>query len=156
VSDLQLSHFSGQPIEFDPDRTYIQPAPLSAHEKPKGFWVSVDGQYDWREWCLGESWNLDGFASRLPLTLAPTANVLLIETEQALIEFTHRYGVPAKYSGGSPAIAWPVVADEYDGIIISPYQWGCRYGELTSFYYGWDCASGCIWNLAALEVLVDA
>ena len=156
MSGLQLSHYSDAPFELDCTRTYEQREPVSAHEKPRGFWVSVDGEHGWPEWCRDENFGLDRLASRLPLTLAPTANVLLIETEQALIEFTHRYGVPARYSGGAPAIDWVRLAGEYDGIIVSPYQWECRYGEHTFWYYGWDCASGCIWNLDALEVLVDA
>ena len=36
-----------------------------------------------------------------------------------------------------------------DGIIIAPYQWYCRM--TVDWYYTWDCASGCIWNLDAIE-----
>jgi len=38
-----------------------------------------------------------------------------------------------------------VVSKEYDGIEIAPYQWDARLSLI--WYYGWDVASGCIWNL---------
>ena len=43
---------------------------------------------------------------------------------------------------------WDDVVRQYDGLIIAPYQWAkrCDY----SWYYGWDCASGVIWNLRAV------
>lgn len=151
---MNLSHYTGRPITLDRERTYEQHEPRHSHQKPVGFWVSVDGEFGWKEWCTGEDWNTDGLDSRLALHLAPTANVLHLETVHAIIEFTHKYGVDGPYTGAAPSIDWPRLAGEYDGIIVSPYQWECRYEDLTSWYYGWDCASGCIWNLDAL-ITVD-
>ena len=42
-------------------------------------------------------------------------------------------------------IDWKKVASKYDGIEIVPYQPKARMNLL--WYYGWDIASGCIWNL---------
>lgn len=64
--------------------------------------------------------------------------------------FTHRYGIPGFF--GSPMINWPAVAIEYQGVIVAPYSWERR----NSWYYPWDCASGCIWDAAAIEsITVD-
>lgn len=56
-------------------------------------------------------------------------------------------------------ISWKKVRKNYDGIIIAPYQWDCRNASETTWYYPWDCASGCIWNLEKvslrLESLID-
>lgn len=41
----------------------------------------------------------------------------------------------------------------YDG---APYQWECRLDRDTFWYYSWDCASACIWNLQAVRPLVEA
>lgn len=50
---------------------------------------------------------------------------------------------------GHDHINWPMVADRYQGIVIAPYLWSRRMdGGL--WYYGWDCASGCIWDAAAV------
>ncbi|QBI98814.1 hypothetical protein SEA_BOBBY_184 [Mycobacterium phage Bobby] len=48
-------------------------------------------------------------------------------------------------------IDWGKVAADYGGIIIAPYQWSRRMDP--HWYYTWDCASGCIWNLEAIESL---
>ena len=46
-------------------------------------------------------------------------------------------------------IDWPKVAERYDGIIIAPYQWSRRL-DGPMWYYGWDCASGCVWRARAV------
>jgi len=50
-------------------------------------------------------------------------------------------------------INWPAVAEKYDGIIIAPYIWQRRLSDNPDhfWYYGWDCASGCIWNTEVIE-----
>ena len=37
------------------------------------------------------------------------------------------------------------------GIIISPYQWDCRLALESGWYYGWDCSSGCIWDISCIQ-----
>ena len=45
---------------------------------------------------------------------------------------------------------WGYLATQYQGLIIAPYLWDLRlFGP--AWYYGWDCASGCIWDLTAVE-----
>jgi hypothetical protein len=147
---MKLTHYSFTPLVLDRTRTYEQKEALYSHLKPRGFWVSVDGEHDWKEWCTDESFHLAALDNPTALTLAPDANVLTLTTVAEILAFTGEYGVAARYDGGAPAIDWQRVAGEYDGIIIAPYQWECRYEHHTSWYYGWDCASGCIWNLDAL------
>lgn len=33
----------------------------------------------------------------------------------------------------------------------APYQWRRRNERGFSWYYGWDCASGCIWRASAIR-----
>jgi hypothetical protein len=34
--------------------------------------------------------------------------------------------------------------------------WECRLDPAAAWYYGWDCASGCVWNLEVIaDVVVD-
>jgi len=54
-------------------------------------------------------------------------------------------------------IDWEAVAKRYTGIEIEPYNWERRnsgpnnnYSMSMLWYYGWDCASGCVWELDAL------
>jgi hypothetical protein len=45
-------------------------------------------------------------------------------------------------------IDWLRVAQKSAGIIIAPYIWERRLH--LPWYYGWDCASGCVWDAAAV------
>lgn len=46
---------------------------------------------------------------------------------------------------------WEEISSQCDGIMIAPYQWDMRLHTLFFWYYGWDCSSGCIWNLDCIE-----
>lgn len=46
------------------------------------------------------------------------------------------------------------MAHRYDGIIIAPYVWSLRLDIDFFWYYDWDCASGVIWNSAAVSNLI--
>lgn len=144
---MKLSHYTGEPLKFDPERTYEQSA---MNIKPVGFWVSVDGEYDWVDWCYSEQWGTDRLAERTECWLADGHNVLILSTEEDLLAFTLRYG--GQMSHTFLYIDWPRVAQDYDGLIIAPYLWSLRLDHRVNWYYGWDCASGCIWNLSALGV----
>ena len=49
-------------------------------------------------------------------------------------------------------IDWHAVAQAYAGIEIAPYCWSLRFEYEFLWYYGWDCASGCVWELSAVRV----
>ena len=48
-------------------------------------------------------------------------------------------------------IDYPKIAQSYGGVEIAPYIWSKRLESM--WYYGWDCASGCIWNRKAIKEL---
>jgi hypothetical protein len=66
---------------------------------------------------------------------------------EALGDFDATYGIRSAHAG--IPIDWQRVAEQHQGIIITPYQWECRYS--IDWYYIWDCASGCIWDPDAIE-----
>jgi hypothetical protein len=144
VAEFNLTHYTNEPLELDPDRTYEQSTKAM---KPRGLWVSVDGEYDWVSWCLSEEFNTTSLAHRTPISLIPGHNVLVLTTPEELDAFTNKYG--GEMTREFLYIDWPRVAQDYDGLIITPYQWSRRYD--LSWYYGWDCASGCIWNLTVVQ-----
>lgn len=121
------------------DLTLIEPREQidTPNYKPKGLWYEVDA--DWRRWCRDDgmgTW-IDGHFV-YALSLDPALRLLTLRTAAAIDRFTTRY---AAHSG----IDWRSVADRWDGIEIAPYQWSRRFHPDTAWYYGWDCASGCIW-----------
>ena len=151
---MKLMHYSAEPLVFDSTRRYEQNEPF-AYAKPVGFWVSIQGEDDWPSWCHGENYRPEGLAFAHEVTLRPHAQVHRIDNPIALDAFTGSYAVQTDFERSHPAIGnmnrWPIdwreVTKDSDGLIIAPYL---RRFEV-SWYYGWDCASGCIWNLDAIE-----
>lgn len=150
---MNLTHYAEQPITLDRERTYEQHAPHS-FGKPVGLWVSADGEDDWPAWCRSEEFAVDRLATAHEVTLDPWANVLTITTAAEILEFHETYTVQTAFDirYEFPQRRWPIdwqwVATFYDGVVIAPYQWSARYD--LDWYYGWDAASGCIWNLDAI------
>lgn len=116
--------------------------------KPQGLWVSDDDCEDnWKTWCRGENFNLDRLTIPHRIVLSPNANVLILAQPHDLDAFTHIYsGVIPGINLGGYFINWQKVAYMYQGIIITPYIYQRRLTAHTTWYYGWDCASGCIWD----------
>lgn len=151
---MQLSHFTNAPIavvrsvEQDPTDACLTFA------KPRGLWVSVDGEYDWPSWCESSDFGIG--SRRYRVSLAEQANILLLSTSAAPLNFTREFGVRSEFAAFVDyAIDWCAVAARYEGIIIAPYHWSHRLSDSARWYYGWDCASGCIWNGAAVASVAE-
>lgn len=117
--------------------------------KPAGLWYGIDS--GWVEWCLSEE--MDWIHDYWYELEVDTAGLCVLSTVGEIDDFTTRFGVQS-YPGQLPNrhfyhIDWPAVSGKYDGVEISPYQWDCRFSY--SWYYGWDCASGCIWSSRAVR-----
>ena len=140
------------------DRAQAQPRAdgyRSDYEKPKGCWITDDSDDCWNAWCVAESFELRGLTHKHEVIL-DESGVLSLCKAYELDDFTAEFGVdiwwgtdehPRKYK--NRCIAWEKVAAKYDGLIITPYIWQRRM-ELN-WYYTWDCASGCIWNVRAIK-----
>lgn len=154
---MDLTHYGAAPVTLERDQAYEQQKTRSWADKPRGLWVSVDGEDDWKSWCEGQPFNIEGLKYPHRVTLVDDANVLHIADGQQFLKFVKEYGVPDPTweerlnipNYDYVAIDWTRVAAEYDGIIIAPYQWSFRLSYM--WYYGWDCASGVIWNLKAVK-----
>ena len=120
--------------------------------KPRGLWVSVEGEnsHGWKDWCEAEDWGQSNLVQETEIVLAQNAKVLRLSSATELDDFTNQYGVGSDSLRG---IDWKRVAWQYSGIIIAPYIWERRLESHTMWYYGWDCASGCIWDSSAIKEL---
>ncbi len=151
LHDLVLSHFSHRRVKAVASREQEKDG-----FKPHGFWVSVDGEDDWEKWCVAESFHLPSLAIRHRVTLAPHANILLIDSVAGIDQLTRQYSNDV--TRWRRYIDWQPIGKLYDGIIIAPYQWERRLDGDAGWYYSWDCASGCIWHpraIASIEVVTD-
>lgn len=143
VTEMILRHYSARPLEFDENRVYER----DVHFKPNGLWLSVVGDGDWKEWCEAEEFHLAALAYHCDFALAADADVLHISTARELREFGRHYRSQKAHHDSLWSVDWAWVARDYGGIIIAPYQFRCRFDKECFWYYPWDCASACIWDL---------
>lgn len=158
----QLRHFAEKRIELDRSRVYpvADRAGRSPFAKPRGLWISDESQYGWRKWCEEEQFRLGALSHEHEVTLAVgTQPLLLLTTAAQVLGFSMRYGYQEDYGTRGQAfeiehtgIDWAAVREDFAGVFITPYQWELRF-ELD-WYYGWDVASGCVWNLSVIDSLV--
>ena len=140
---LMRTHVAGpdtrEPFPITPTE---QPS-LPGH-KPHGFWWEVDG--DWRRWCTEE--NYGHMVGNLFTVDLGRSRICTIRTVSELDAFHTRWSAPLiSEPYGHGLIRWDLVAEVWDGIEIAPYRWERRLsGAAHSWYYSWDCASGCVWN----------
>jgi hypothetical protein len=162
MAGLELIHYSETPLHYDPNHVYIQTMPW-LHHKPHGLWVSVKGDDDWWTWCVDNEFCENSLTHACRIHLRTCANIAYITTDAELAAFQAAYATETDYERQMAGIfddeahvrrTWPIdwraVIADYDGLIITPYLYDSRlFGP--NWYYGWDCASGCIWHLAAIE-----
>ncbi len=146
---MRLVHYSDRPI----GSPRLTPRHILGF-KPDGLWVSDDDdEMTWPAWCWQEQFRLHKLACAHAVALAAGARILHLSSARDIDSFTDAFSVD-RHPGilwSRLFIDWDAVAARWQGIIISPYIWERRLGDGAEWYYAWDCASGCIWDLAAIE-----
>lgn len=138
---MRFTHHAYAPWAYDSTRTYN----TEPDHKPDGLWFAVDD--DWQRWCetdWPDRWHNADRHVELDINLD---RVLVLDTVDKVIDFHLHYF--AGY-GDRYRLPWADVTADYAGIIIAPYQWSLRLDHEVDWYYTWDCASGCIWDLSAI------
>lgn len=143
----------GADFSFDPSRAYVQDR-LSA--KPRGFWLSVDG--DWERWLEGEGLDGDDWGVATVAFDLDVERCLRLSTVAELDRFHDEYvmsNVPCAVGRWDfYRIDWAPLAALAAGIVIAPYLWERRLdGEASKWYYGWDAACACVWDLSAVSLV---
>jgi hypothetical protein len=117
--------------------------------KPRGLWYAVG--FGWLDFTANEFTSFyeekEVYAFEISLN---GLNVLRITNYDELLKFEEAYLVSNENEYMKKFdINWVKVAENYDGIEIAPYIYKARMGHF--WYYGWDVASGCIWNTSKLN-----
>ena len=127
--------------------------------KPEGLWYECqDGSSEtWKEFC---EFGLTAGYSKYDSTYNVVLNdyeILFIPDEYHFEKFYKMYSVDHP-SGPKfdKMIDWPRVAKDYAGIEICPYLSSKRNDDDSFWYYGWDVASGCVWDPSGVKELVKA
>jgi hypothetical protein len=146
----ELHVFTKDPFILNRDIRYE----VVCARKPLGLWVS--DQHDdinWPQWCVANYYNIHKLRFKTCLNVDIT-NVLVVDTEKKMEELQDKWSYVEIYRGSGPYLVhpdWDVLSQEYKGNIISPYQDKYRLDLKYQWYYGWDCASGCLWNLDCIK-----
>jgi hypothetical protein len=147
VLEVEQSEFADLTVE-DIDEGCRAALEALIAAKPVGLWVSVVDEHGdgWADWCRREEYGIS--------RLAVATEVVLAEDHRVL--FTDPWQVDKRYGYCMPCgslrlnlVDWRRVAKYYDGVVIAPWQPSASTyigGPGLSWYRGWDCASGCIWN----------
>lgn len=150
AGSLKLVHYSGKLIKKLESRPQqIGQFILHTFDKPNGFWVSVEGDDGWEEWCRRNKYLTSKLKRIYDVKLNKDAKILLIKNEKQFDRFEEEFESKNPELTFGIGIDWAEVSKRYQGILIIPYLWSKRLGHF--WYYGWDCASGCIWDISAIE-----
>lgn len=150
-TSIKFIHYTSEPLVELNSICYIQNGII----KPNGLWFSVEGFKDdtnWFDWCCIEEFRLENLKHRNELIL-DTKSILWLDTPESIAHLTTHFSVaypPLDRVGF--CIDWGLISKLYDGIIIAPYQYCMRFSHQDFWYYGWDCASGCVWNLERVRL----
>lgn len=147
----ELFHWSASPLQWKPGMAIIRNSHYS-DMNPAGLWVSPDGADSWESWCRNHNFHLGGLAHKHRVTLKRKAKILHISTLQEFDAFCERHTQPMWLGEKlllSYKIDWEGIAAIHQGILIAPHRPERHLGPL--WYYGWDCASGCIWDANAIS-----
>lgn len=154
---MKLIHYTNEKFDLKPN-SYDQ-SELSWQAKPNGLWVSVEGENDWKWWCESEGFQVENLAIEYEVTLKKDAKILYLLTPEQIGDLAKQYPY-LRTQWNDPVgrevcrtyeIDWNKVKEKYQGIIIPHYIWSCRLAQECCWYYGWDCSSGCIWDLDCIE-----
>ena len=167
---MNYYHWATKPVKLR-KMSYAQ----SGHPKPNGLWFDVDE--DWKRWCEATQFSLETFRYRHMVTIVDASRILFLRKAKDIDVFTRTYS--RNLSGNirlmqsaddneafsreygrdlfadiqrqfSNYIMWGEVAGKYSGIVIAPYSRSRSAAYL--WYYGWNCASGCVWDTSVIRL----
>jgi hypothetical protein len=152
---MKLMHYSNKQIDsLDLKRKYQN---FYGDPKPTGLWVSVENTSvqngnGWKEWCISEEYEEENLAHKHEIIPKANANIARLTSYKTIKRFNGRYGIVNPWPSFMTRLGridWTSVKKYYQGIIVTKYY--SRYWMEFPWLYGWDCASGCIWDLSCIE-----
>jgi len=115
--------------------------------KPKGLWYGFGNS-----WFNFLKWDAPKWFknyNHIHILKPNQNNILSISSIEELSNFTNNYKIKNEFDWN--LIDWKKVSQYYSGIEINPYIYKARLDKNFGWYYGWDIASGCIWNNNAIK-----
>lgn len=143
MSDSEEIHFNSVTQEISLEN------PASIIGKPSGLWYGFGTS--WLDWCNLEmpGWVCDYYYE----IVLDQSKILTISSIEQFDQFEREFLSLSEITDNRFAlrlgkINWVKVSKLYSGIEIVPYLYERRLESM--WYYGWDCASGCVWHSDAV------
>lgn len=153
---MKFIHYSHERLASLHPCCYLQGISI----KPAGFWVSVeervgpDDSLTWKAFCEMSAFDLEGLRYAHDVKFSEDARLLVLKTIEQMYHLSKVFAVPAlKGSQDILWIDWQSVSERYQGVVIAPYHFSLRLVPGFEWYYPWDVASGCIWDLDAIACI---
>lgn len=110
--------------------------------KPKGLWYSLGNE--WADFLKFDASDWAKTYNNVFILEIDLKKILKIDSYEMLMEFDRNH------SDGNMYVDWGKIQKiGYHGVEIIPYQNDARFS--IPWYYGWDVASGCIWNTDCIK-----
>ena len=140
-------HLAHHPLTYVVQRPWVQDRGM----KPEGFWYGVgDG---WLRFLqqggapIRKLYARHVHALRLDLT-----RVARLTTVAEVRAFHEKYRDQHAHDAYSKIVLdWRKVERDFAGIEIAPYQYALRFDHKVFWYYPWDVASGCLWDVDVIK-----
>ena len=154
-------------VEYPPDQLDYKPATFSLEKTepiPTGFWWGIDGS--WADWCLCEQFR--GSERYCYELVVDDSALRIITTLEEFEDFEDEFACGPPWEQDERLkeimkplrgrrnsilkmdyIDWPAVAEQYAGVEVAPYLYQKRLA--SHWYYGWDCASGVLWDINCVK-----
>ena len=165
---MNIIHYSHEPFTFRDKkyrtRHYTDKYAKQNYIKPGGLWVSIEDKeknyYDWQDWCKDADFRLERLKHKYSIEIRKDASILELTNVFDMFGFNNEYAIPEENDHGFDEldyepivykIKWNEVAAKWQGVFIYPYHNELRLRNDFTWYYGWDCSSGVIWDLDAIK-----
>jgi len=125
--------------------------------KPSGgLWCSpVNSICSWKDWCIGENYNVDSLKTWTKFKLKETANILVIDSLVDLVRVSKKYPlIPPRPITFDRLINFEdIEKDGYDGVLLTECgNSQCHLTEISIDLNAWDCESMVLFNLEHIEI----
>lgn len=147
-NEVVLHHFVAKTFRLNPRRKYqLKSGPC----KPDGLWLSDETDYGWKDWCKENNFRVHRVKKKISFR-CDTKTWLVIRNRKELLKFEKEFLYsPIKDFPDYKDIDYAKLKKRYGGILISPYQYRYRLKSSSGWYYTWDCASACVWDLSTIK-----
>jgi len=82
-----------------------------------------------------------------------SSRIRFLQSAEEIDKFTPQSGIDLSgeiQKQFSNYIMWGEVAEKHSGIIVNPYSRARSRAYL--WYYGWNCAGGCVWDTSVIRL----